>query len=162
MRSDSEIIIRPAIRADYPVLIPIAGEILDMHAAALPAVFRAGVDPLPETYFLDLVAGGSGAVYVAEVGGVIVGFAALTIRHAPAYGMLVGRTTATLENIVVAAAHRGTGAGRALFRACTIWAEGRGAASLDLLVWEFNDDARAFYEAHGMGTLNRTMSLPLR
>lgn len=133
-----------------------------MHAAALPAIFRAAGDPLPEWYFHDLIANGAGAIYVAEVAGAVVGFAALTARHAPAYGMLVARKTATLENIVVTAAHRGAGVGRALLRACAEWARRQGADSLDLLVWEFNGDARAFYERHGMETLNRTMSLPLR
>jgi GNAT superfamily N-acetyltransferase len=156
------ITIRAAVRADYPALVPIAQEILDMHAAALPSVFRSAGDPLHESYFRDLLASGSGAVYVAEVAGAIVGFATLTARHTPPYSMLVGRKTVTLENLVVTEAHRGTGVGSALFRACVAWAERQGADSLDLLVWEFNDDARAFYERRGMTTLNRTMSLPLR
>jgi GNAT superfamily N-acetyltransferase len=154
--------IRPAIRADYPALVPIAQEILDQHADALPEVFRASGDPLHEMYFRDLLTSGSGAIYVAEVAGDVVGFAALAIRDAPAYGMLVRRKTATLENLVVTAAHRGTGVGHALFQACVAWAGRQGADSLDLIVWEFNESARRFYDRHGMATLNRTMSLPLQ
>jgi len=153
--------IRPAVRADYPALVPIAQEILDLHAAALPEVFRAAGDPLHEMYFRDLLASGSGAVYVADAAGEIVGFATLAVRDAPAYGMLVRRKTATIENLVVTAAHRGTGVGHALFQACVAWAQHQGADSLDLIVWEFNEYARLFYERHGMATLNRTMSLPL-
>ncbi len=162
MQTNEETIIRPAVRADYPALVPIAREILGMHADALPSVFRADGDPLDEEYFLDLLASGSRAVYVAEVSGAIVGFATLAARHTPAYGMLVGRTTATLENLVVTQAHRRAGVGHALFEACVAWAERQGADSLDLLVWEFNEYARAFYERRGMTALNRTMSLPLR
>jgi diamine N-acetyltransferase len=162
MSETGAITIRAAVRADYPALIPIAQEILDMHAAALPSVFRSAGDPLHVSYFRDLLSGGSGAIYVAEVGGTIVGFATLTARHTPGYSMLVGRKTVTLENLVVTETHRGTGVGNALFQACVTWAERQGADSLDLLVWEFNDDARAFYERRGMATLNRTMSLPLR
>lgn len=154
--------IRPAVRADYPALVPIAQEILDLHADALPEIFRASGDPLHERYFRDLLSSGSGAIYVAEVAGEIVGFAAIAVRDTPAYGMLVERKTATLENIVVTAAQRGAGVGLALFQACVAWARRQGANSLDLIVWEFNDDARAFYERHGMATLNRTMCLPLR
>ncbi|MGI8855958.1 MAG: GNAT family N-acetyltransferase [Thermomicrobiales bacterium] len=162
MQTNGETTIRPAIRADYPALAPIAQEILDMHADALPSVFRADGDPLDESYFLDLLASGSRAIYVAEVAGTIVGFATLMAGHTPAYSMLVRRKTATLENLVVTQTHRGTGVGRALFQACVEWAERQGADSLDLLVWEFNDYARRFYERRGMATLNRTMSLPLR
>jgi len=153
--------IRPAIRADYPALVPIAQEILDLHAVALPEVFRASGDPLHEMYFRDLLTSGSGAIYVADSAGVIVGFAALAVRDTPAYGMLVRRKIATLESLVVTAAYRGTGVGHALFQACVAWAERQGADSLDLIVWEFNESARLFYEQHGMSTLNRTMTLPL-
>jgi GNAT superfamily N-acetyltransferase len=153
--------IRPAVRADYPALVPIAQEILDLHAAALPEVFRASGDPLHEMYFRDLIASGSGAIFVAEVAGQIVGFAALAVRDTPAYGMLVRRKAATLENLVVTAARRSTGVGHALFQACVAWAERQGADSLELIVWEFNESARLFYERHGMTTLNRTMTLPL-
>ena len=127
MRNDGEITIRPAIRADYPALVPIAQEILDMHAAAIPSVFRSEGDPLDESYFLDLLAGAAGAVYVAEVAGSIVGFATLTIRRAPSYGMLVARKTATLENLVVTESHRGTGTGPA-FRAAPAGDDSAGPA----------------------------------
>lgn len=162
MQYHGEMTIRPAIRADYQALVPIAQEILAMHAGALPSIFRSEGDPLDESYFLDLIAGGAGAVYVAEIDGSIVGFATLAIRRAPAYGMLVARTTATLENFVVRETYRGAGAGHALFQACVAWSQSHGADSLDLLVWEFNKYARAFYERRGMATLNRTMTLPLR
>lgn len=162
MAAQTALTIRPAVRADYPALVPIAQEILDLHADALPEIFRASGDPLHAMYFRDLISSGSGACYVAEVAGAIAGFAAIVVRDTPAYGMLVGRRTATLENIVVTAAHRGTGIGEALFDACVAWARRQDADSLDLIVWEFNAYARAFYERHGMATLNRTMTLRLR
>ena len=56
---------------------------------------------------------------------------------------------------------QGKGIGRSLFAACTTWAEGHGADTLLLEVWEFNERAIAFYERLGMTTIHRRMSLPL-
>ena len=41
------------------------------------------------------------------------------------------------------------------------WGRARGATTLDLTVWEFNQAALAFYERLGLVTLNRVMQLEL-
>jgi hypothetical protein len=43
--------------------------------------------------------------------------------------------------------------------AAIAWA--KGADRLSLQVWEFNQEARAFYQQLGLETLQRTMALPL-
>jgi GNAT superfamily N-acetyltransferase len=58
--------------------------------------------------------------------------------------------------------YQGKGIGYQLFQACVAWAKSKGADSLDLMVWNFNKDAIAFYERQGMESLNRTMSLTLK
>jgi GNAT superfamily N-acetyltransferase len=49
------------------------------------------------------------------------------------------------------------GIGQALLRRAERWAAERGASELELTVWEFNQDAIAFYEKLGYVTERRTM-----
>jgi len=67
----------------------------------------------------------------------------------------IGLTIAVLKS------HQKQGIGHLLFQQSIAWAKDKGATSLDLTVWEFNEDAILFYERHGMGTLTRQMTLPL-
>ncbi|HCF86561.1 MAG TPA: N-acetyltransferase, partial [Ktedonobacter sp.] len=76
--------------------------------------------------------------------------------------ILVPRNVAFISDIAVMKSHQGKGAGYALFQQCTEWAKSKGADSLDLMVWEFNREAIAFYERQGMGSMHRTMSLELK
>lgn len=152
--------IRPAIAADYAALVPLAAEILAEHAEALPAVFRMIPEPLPDWYFHGMLRDPSYDIFVAETAEGIVGFVQLTVRSTSDVPIYVLRLVATVENLIVARAHRGRGIGRALMAACVARARARRADSLDLIVWEPNAAAFAFYERLGMRTRNRTMTLP--
>lgn len=153
--------IRGATADDYPAILPLTEEILEQHATALPGVFQTLPCPLPEPYFRALLNDRSYNVYVAEGDKRIVGLAILTVRPSLDVPMLVPQMTATIENLVVTRAFRGQGVGKALVQACVARAKEKRAALLDLLVWEFNTEAIAFYERLGMKTLNRKMSLLL-
>lgn len=155
------ITVRQAIAADYPAIERLAQEILAFHATALPENFRVVVPALPESRFRDLITSASSALLVAEYEGVIVGHVECRVLPASANTAQAPQVRAVIETIVVAAHMQGKGIGRALFAACTTWAEGHGADTLLLEVWEFNERAIAFYERLGMTTIHRRMSLPL-
>ncbi len=53
------------------------------------------------------------------------------------------------------------GIGRRLMDEAQAWASARGATSIELNVYEFNEDAIAFYERLGYRTLSRKMSKEL-
>ena len=59
------------------------------------------------------------------------------------------------------AEQRGKGIGRTLVDAAMGWGRARGATALELVVWEFNQAALAFYERLGLATIHRTMRLEL-
>lgn len=154
--------IRPAVAADYPALVPLAAAILAEHAEALPAVFRMIPEPLPDWYFHGMLRDPAYDIFVAAAAAAgVVGFVQLTVRSTADVPIYVLRLVATVENLIVARAHRGRGIGRALMAACVARARERRADSLDLIVWEPNAAALAFYERLGMQTRNRTMTLPL-
>jgi diamine N-acetyltransferase len=155
--------IREALPTDYAALVPIADEVHGLHAAAHPAIFRSveGSRSLPQGYVDDLLAGDASTILVAEVAGAVVGFAIVTVFDAPRIELLVPRRIVSIRNMVVTETQRGHGIGQALVDAAMVWGRVKGATTLELTVWEFNQHARALYEHLGLTTIHRTMQLEL-
>ncbi len=154
--------VRAATKEDYVSLLPIARETQEKHIQAHPHIFQSGTAGLPEKYYLGLLKGGSKVVYVAEVERSIVGYVIMELSNVAYLDILVPRKVAFIADIAVMKSHQGKGIGYALFQKCVEWAKTKEADSLDLMVWEFNKDAMAFYERQGMESMNRTMSLALK
>ena len=75
--------------------------------------------------------------------------------HRPATPVRDERRLVEIDEIVVRPDRRRRGV-------ATAWArEQPGVVSVELNVWEFNDEARAFYEARGFETLVRRMGRSL-
>ena len=58
-------------------------------------------------------------------------------------------------------AYRRRGVGKALIDRAKAWAKEQGFDRLELNMWEFNQDALAFYEAVGFRTYRRYLEIPL-
>jgi diamine N-acetyltransferase len=100
-------------------------------------------------------------IIVAELASNIVGVAMLEIKQSPAYEALVPRRYAYLNELAVASTYQRQGIGKKLYAASIEWSRERGAASLELNVWEFNARAIRFYASVGMKTLHRTLTTNL-
>jgi ribosomal protein S18 acetylase RimI-like enzyme len=154
--------IRPAVAADYSAIAVLAREILAYHVAAIPDTFRETNPALSEEYFDELLKSAASSLLVADNAGTLVGYVVCEAKWVNPSPMIIPRRIASIEEIMVTKGMRGRGIGQALFDACVRWAQGHGADHLTLQVWEFNQDAIAFYERRGMTTLHRHMTLPLR
>ena len=82
-------------------------------------------------------------------------------NYAPSFEILVPHGTVFINSMVVTAEQRGKGIGRTLVDAAMGWGRARGATALELVVWEFNQAALAFYERLGLATIHRMMRLEL-
>jgi diamine N-acetyltransferase len=156
------IYIRAATKEDYVSLLPIANETQEKHVQAHPHIFQSGTAGLPEKYYLGLIKSGSKVVYVAEVEQSIIGYVIMELSNVAYLDILAPRKVAFITDIAVLKSHQGKGIGYALFQKCVEWAKAKEADSLDLMVWEFNKDAMAFYERQGMESMSRIMSLGLK
>lgn len=83
--------------------------------------------------------------HVVELGGEIVGIAVWFLN----YSTWTGRPGIYLEDLFVSEAARGTGAGKALFKALAQEAEARGCARIDWAVLDWNTPAMDFYRSIG-------------
>ncbi len=93
------------------------------------------------------------AGYAAEIADPLRGFAGAAVlcalRADAVVGMLVVKPDGELKRLWVDPAARGGGIGTALLAAAAERARAAGAASLRLSVWDWRDDARGLYRAHG-------------
>jgi shikimate dehydrogenase len=155
-------LIRPACFEDYPAFSRLYLEINDLHAAAHPELFRlTSVPPRDEEDFLAQLHDPGQAIFIAEIDGRAAGFINVVLREAPPLEILAPRRFAVIDSIGVSRRFRHQGTGRALMQCAEQWAAEKGAASLELTVYEFNQSAIAFYQQIGYGPLSRKLMKPL-
>jgi diamine N-acetyltransferase len=157
-----EISVRKATANDYNSLCELFNEIDDLHRGNLPHIFQKPNGAAREKdYYLGLIADESVALLVAETGENLVGFVHAIVRDTPALPVFVPRRYAIVEGIGVKTGFQNHGIGRILMDKMQEWAIARGATSIELNVYEFNETAISVYERLGYQTLSRKMSKTL-
>lgn len=87
------------------------------------------------------------ALFVAEHGGEVVAFCSVQTTISTAEG----GEAALVEDVIVAAGHRGQGLGRQLLQTVEAWCGARGIRRLQLLADAENHPSHHFYQALGWG-----------
>lgn len=152
-------LIRLATMDDYRGLCAVLDEVDALHQRALPQVFRdPGGSARSREYIASIVADETACLWVAEEEGQIVGILHISIRQTrDDIPILVPRRYAVIENVAVVRKRRRQRIGRALIERAERWASEQGIDQIELHVWEFNEQARAFYEALGYQTASRRL-----
>jgi len=153
-----DLTIRPATAQDYDDLCEIIAEVDALHREQCPDIFQKPPGPARQrAYILDVLADENHGLFVAEAGGRVAGFLHVVAHDTPPIPILVPRRLAVVDNLAVRRNLRRAGIGRALMGRAEAWARERGAAELDLNVFEFNAGAIAFYHSLGYETRTRRM-----
>jgi GNAT superfamily N-acetyltransferase len=134
------VIVRRAITGDVPAILALIKELATYERE--PNAVRATEATLTATLFAD---NAQVFAHVVEVDEVVVGIAIWFLN----YSTWTGKPGIYLEDLVVADAARGTGAGKALFKALAEEAERLGCARIDWAVLDWNRPAMDFYRALG-------------
>lgn len=131
--------LRQARAEDLPALVGLLAQLfaIETDFAIDPAVQARGL--------ALLLARPEAVVLVAEAEGRTVGMCTVQLTASTARGGL----SAGVEDVVVDAAWRGRGIGRALLATAEAWARERGAVRLALLADETNHAALDFYDRLG-------------
>ncbi len=157
-----EIYIRKATAKDYDILCELFDEVDALHRDNLAHLFQKPNGPVRERdYYEGLIADENVGLFVAAVGEKPVGFVHAIIKDAPAIPIFVPRRYAIVDNIGVKPEFRNQGIGRLLMDTIHKWAITKGATSIELNVYEFNQTAIAFYQRLGYETYSRRMSRTL-
>jgi len=149
MPNTEQITIRRASPHDYIHVCRLLDALDELHRQRLPWMFKAPhVQPRSQTFFADLLNRDDSAVFVADAAH-LVGVALGLMRTAPAFPVYIQQRWGVVDNLVVDPAWRRHGIGKMLALSVEKWALGLGAPWVELSVYEFNTDARRFYESLG-------------
>jgi ribosomal protein S18 acetylase RimI-like enzyme len=133
----------------------------DVHVAGRPDVFQPGFGEEIKAQASAFARGEDSGVLVAICGGVICGFAMVKFIDRPASAYSLPRRFCHIDEFGVDAAYRRRGVATQLIEFLKKDAKEKGFARIELDVWEFNEDAREFYEAVGFTVSRRFMELAL-
>ena len=144
--------IRPATAADVPTLVALMTAFYAESDFPLPAA------PAARAFHALLADGRLGGAWLAEVEGAAVGHAVLTLCFSMEYGGMRG----FVDDLYVAPAARGRGAGAALLAALRADCEARGVRALHVEVGPDNGVARRLYARAGLSDSGHLLlTLPL-
>ena len=155
-------IVRAAAASDFDGLRALLVDVDELHRLNVPWMFRKpSAEPRPNDFFEKQLTHDDSTLLVADAGGHLVGVAAALMRGAPEFAVFVTQRWGVLDNIAVSPSWRRRGVGTALIRGAEGWARARGANWVELGVYEFNDDARRFYQALGYAAVLTKFRKPL-
>lgn len=155
--------IRKAAAGDYRNLCELFDELDKYHRNNLPHIFKKPDGPVrEEDYYLELIANENVGFLIAETDESVVGFVHAIIREAPAIPIFVHRRYARINSIVVKSEFQNYGIGKILMDKIQTWAIAKGAESIELNVYGFNENAISFYESLGYKEISLRMSKDLK
>lgn len=155
--------IREAISNDYNAICKLTIEVHNLHVINRPDVFADVNNPLLKEHFIGLINTKNTKVFVVENidNRELVAYSIVRIMETQSIPILIQKRFAFLDEFCVKSNYKKNGIGRLLFQYIVDYAKAEGASSLQLGVWEFNEDAFDFYKKMGMSTRNRKMELSL-
>ena len=140
----------------------LAAAVQDLHAAALPELFKAGGGASVADITARLAASDAQARYwVAIRGATVVGHAYARLVEEPESLWRHAYRQAILDELAVAPEERSQGIGARLWAAVREWAEAAGAARVVVNVWGFNAEARRFYVREGFAPFHERLTCEL-
>lgn len=149
--------IRRANIDDLKALNLLYDELDQFHTTSLSTVFQWPRKRLrDQDYFTKAFSDPERAIFVAE-DEEIIGLVEILTRQSSANTILVPLKFAVVVGIVVKKQFQGKGIGHALMKQAEVWAEEKKASLIELDVWEFNEEAKNFYESLDYETVNRKM-----
>lgn len=157
------VIIREAQNKDYDRISELEQEVLALHASNRPDVYRYVENALSKDKFEQMLNSDTSKVFVAvnDENSEVAAFIILLVKTIPDMPMIIPGKFVHVDDLCVNKAYRHKGIGRMLFEYVKTYAKSINAQSVELKVWEFNQDAVKFYESLGMSTRNRMMEIKL-
>ena len=144
-----EIEIRRAENHDIPRIIELLSQVLEVHAAGRPDLFKSGTTKYSEEELAGIIADNERPIFVGEHGGVVQGYAFCIFqrhndRNTPDF------TTLYIDDLCVDEKSRGNHIGRSMYEYVLKFAKEQGCYNVTLNVWTCNESAMKFYEKCGL------------
>lgn len=143
--------IRRAEERDIPTLDKLLYQVCKVHSDIRPDLFQEGAKKYTDEELRDILADGQRPVFVAELDGMVQGYA-FCVHQGHAAGSMTGIKTLYIDDLCVDAEARGRHIGRALYEHVLAYAREQGCYNVTLNVWAGNDGAEGFYRRMGLRT----------
>ena len=134
-------------------------QVNDLHVEGKPDVFKPGFNEELQNYVYYIFKDPEQKIVVADKDGEICGFAILHHIYKPENPFMKVRDFLDIDEFCVDEKHRREGIATAMIEFIKSFAKEQGYHRLELNMWEFNQDALAFYEAAGFTTFRRYMEM---
>lgn len=134
-------------------------QVNDIHVAGKPDVFKPGFDEVLQNHIYTIWNDPEQSIAVEEKDGVICGFAVLHHINRPESPFMKERDFLDIDEFCVDEAFRRQGIASEMIAFIREFAKEKGFHRIELNMWEFNQDALAFYEAAGFRTFRRYMEM---
>ena len=150
---------RFAKEEELPRVNELRKQVNDLHVAGRPDVFKPGFPDELRNYLYTIWNDPEQEIVVDEKDGVLRGFAVLHHIVKPENPFMHVRDFLDIDEFCVDEACRRQGAAREMIDFIRDYAKEKGFHRIELNMWEFNQDALAFYEAMGFSTYRRYMEM---
>lgn len=141
--------IRPAEAGDMEAVNGLLRQVLGVHNAGRPDLFRPEGKKYTDAELLAIFDNPETPVYVYAKDGAVLGYVFCALRQSSG-GALQPLKTLYIDDLCVDEKARGSGVGTALFNYVKAFARERGCYNITLHVWECNPGAKSFYESLGL------------
>lgn len=146
--------IRRATSEDLAGVNSLLSQVLEVHAAGRPDIFRSGTRKYTDEELLRMFSDDAHPVFVAvDEGGNVLGHAFCEVQDYRESNSWQPIVSLYIDDICVDERSRGRGVATALYQRVIAFARELGCHNVTLNVWECNPGARAFYDAMGMTPL---------
>ncbi len=152
--------IREARSEDAVVLAELGATIQQLHHDERPDWFKPANADEAVKFYEELLENADVTAFVAEDDAGVLGFVLVNVLHRPETPFAWAQTIVHIDQIGVAPSARHRGVGRELFQAVRALADQVAATRVFLTTWDFNTVAHRFFEAEGLESEMRRMSMP--
>jgi len=156
----TDFLIRLAEPRDLEAVNTLLGQVLAVHHAGRPDLFRPVGKKYTDEELLAIFANPETPVFVYDKDGAVLGYAFCALKHQDS-GALMPLTTLYVDDLCVLEGTRGMHIGTALFEYVKELAKENGCHNITLRVWECNPGAKAFYEKLGLAPQYTSMEMIL-
>ena len=156
-----DILIRDFTFDDFELINMLMNQVHKLHLDNRPDIYAESDYPLSETDYKSIVQDQNSIAILAECNGDILGFCIVTIKQPSKNPVLVPRRIAYMEDLCVREDYQKKGLGKQLYSEVLNRIKNFDVASLELMVWSFNEGAIEFYKNMGMTPRSYIMEIKL-
>ena len=153
MSMKEKIIIRKAETSDFQGVHKLIMQVHKLHVNERSDLYK-DIDPMNFDEFKIELSNSNNIYLVAEFKSEIVGICFSQIKELSNNKIMKDRKILHIENICVDKNHQKKGIGKKLYKEIVQIAKERNIKNIELMVWEFNENAIKFYKNLGMSIKN--------